>query len=167
MLWGLNKNNERLAEFDDIIEELSKEKNIPYKEMEEIGRLSLEYTKKLTEDKDTLSILIPEIGSLYFSERLGEFYRNRFRAKNTEAKKKYFDLLQYRSDLIKEQEEKHNVNKSYHRRKPFLYKFKNIYKKLFNGKIVKSGATLGYQELWTKFSEIQNNIQNGKENNFN
>jgi len=161
MLLDSHKKN-RLLEFEDIVKELSKEKNIPYEEIEEICKLSLEYTKKLTEDKNTLSILFPELGTLYYSERFGEFYKIRvqnFTGHNIEKKKELHEFYTYRTNLIKTGE-KLNEKKSYHRRKPFLYKFKNIYKKLFDGKIVKGGATLGYQELWSKFSEIQNNIQN-------
>lgn len=160
MLWDSNKNN-KVVEFEDIVQELSKELNIPYEELEEIYRLSINYTKELTEQPDTLSILVPEIGILYYSERLGEFYKKRIASQNNEAKIKLYDFYQHRTDLITQQEKENNINKSYHRRKPFLYKFKNIYKKLFGGKIVKGGATLGHQELWSKFSEIQNNIQNG------
>lgn len=166
MLLDLNKNN-KLVEFEDIVAEIAKEKNIPYKEVEEICRLSLEYTKKLTENKDTLSIQLPELGNLHYSERFGEFYKKLNSKKDSPYKEDLFNFLQYRSDVIKEQEEFYGIKKSYHRRKPFLYKFKNIYKKLFNGNMVRQGATLGQQELWTKFSEIQNNIQNGKENKFN
>lgn len=166
MLLDLNKSNEKVAEFEDIVKELSEEKDIPYEEMEEICKLSIDYIKKLAEDKDTLSILIPEIGNLYYSERLGEFYKKRVTPPNTESKRKMFDFLQYRTELIEKKEQQYEVKKSYHRRKPFLYKFKNIYKKLF-GRIVRSGATLGYQQLWSEFAEIQNNIQNGKKNKFN
>ena len=166
MLLDSNKNN-KLVEFEHLVEELSKELDIPYEEVEEICRLSLSYTKKLTEDKDTLSILVPEIGNLYYSERFGEFYKKLVSKKDTQSRQEAFDFFQHRSDLIRKNEELNNIKKSYHRRKPLLYKFKNIYKKLFNGKIVRNGATLGQQELWTKFAEIQNNIQNGKENKFN
>lgn len=163
MLLDSNKNS-KLVEFEDIVKELAEERNIPYEEMEEICKLSLEYTKKLTEDRDTLSILVPEIGTLYYSERLGEFYKKRtanFTGRNAEQKRKAFEFFDHRTKLIEKNEEENNIKRSYHRRKPFLYKFKNIYKKMFGG-IVKGGATLGQQDLWTKFSEIQNKIQNGE-----
>jgi hypothetical protein len=162
MLLDSNKNN-RLLELQDIVKELSDETGVPYKELEEICKLSLEYTKRLTEDKDTLSILVPELGTLYYSERFGEFYKTRtesFTERTKERKKKQNEFYTYRTNLIEKKEKENNIKKSYHRRKPLLYKFKNIYKKLY-GKIVKGGATLGYQELWSKFSEIQNKIQNG------
>jgi hypothetical protein len=163
MLSDSNKNS-KLLEFEDIVTELSKETNVPYEELAEICKLSLEYTKKLTEDKDTLSILVPELGTLYYSERFGEFYKKRsesYTDKTEVSKKKLNKFYTHRTDLIEKNEKENNIEKSYHRRKPFLYKFKNIYKKMF-GNIVKGGATLGHQELWTKFSEIQNNIQNEK-----
>lgn len=166
MLLDSNK-NKKLIEFDDIIKELAEEKNIPYEEIEELCSLSLKYIKHLTEQERTLSVLIPELGNLYYSERFGEFFKNRFNKYDTglnqEAKKEMYTFLQTRSNIINYYEDQNEVRKSYHRRKPFLYKFKNIYKKLFDGKIVRLGATLGYKELWTKFSEIQNNIQNNKE----
>ena len=167
MLLDSNKNS-RLLEFEDIVQELSKETGVPYEELAEICKLSLDYTKKLTENKNTLSILFPELGTLYYSERFGEFYKKRsesFTEVTRERKEKLNEFYTHRTNLIKTNEKENNINKSYHRRKPLLYKFKNIYKKLF-GTIVKGGATLGYQELWSKFSEIQNNIQNGEENKF-
>lgn len=165
MLLDSNKNS-KLVEFEDIVKEISKEKDIPYEELAEMYSLSLEYVKRLTEDRDTLSILIPEIGNLYYSERFGEFFKKRtenFSGRNAEQKRKTHEFLEHRTKLIEEQEAANGIKKSYHRRKPLLYKFKNIYKKLFEGKIVKGGATLGQQELWSKFSEIQNKIQNGNE----
>lgn len=162
--------NKTYTEFEDIVQELSEEFEIPYQEIEEICSLNLEYVKQLTHDKEVLSILLPELGNLYYSERFGEFYTHREsheRRQRFEKKRELVKFLKYRTKLIEEQEEEKEIRKSNHRRKPLLYKFKNIYKKLYNGKIVRAGATVGHQELWTKFSEIQNNIQNGKKNDYN
>lgn len=158
----LNKNKE-IVLFEDIVQEIVEETELPYEIVEEICRLNIDYVKHLTNQEDTLTILLPELGNLYYSERLGEFYKKRVSSyEGNESKERRFKFLDHKTKLIEQGEKENNVDKSIHRRKPSLYRFKNVYKKLYNGKIVKSGATLGFRELWSKFSEIQNKIQNGE-----
>lgn len=149
--------NDRVLHIEDILEEVAKETNLPYDELEEMVDINIKYLKELVRDKDTLSVLIPRVGTLYYSERFGEFYKIRAKSKEGWLEERY-NLLDYRSKLIKEQEEK-NEKRSHHRRKPLLYKFKNLHRKIF-GKPVKRGATLNKEGIWSKFAEIQNKIQN-------
>lgn len=158
-----NKNDKGLVEFEDVVKTLSDRLELPYKEVEEICALSLDYIKHLTEDKEVLSILIPYLGVMYYSERIGDFHQRRFSnfesGKNKEYKKELYEFLDYRKKLILRMEEENKVKKSYHRKRPFLYKFYRILKKSFNIKVGR-GATLGFREVWTQLSEIQNKIQN-------
>lgn len=166
MLSDSNKNKKSITYIEDIVKEICEETDLSYDQVFELCNLSLDYVKKATTKEEVLSILLPHLGTMYYSERIGEVYRNTMKNPKEGARgdwrRKTHDLLLNRKNLIKELEEKNEVKKSFHKRKPLLYKFKNIYKKLHNGTIVKGGATIGFRELWTRFSEIQNKIQNGE-----
>lgn len=158
MSLDLDKN--KVIFYEDIIEELSEETGIPYEEYNEIMKLNLNYIKNIIEDKDTLSVLLPKVGTLFYSERISYMYNTFLGEIDEDWKDKKNEMYKHRLKIIEDNEEKYGV-KSLHKRRPLLYKFKSIYKKVFRKKI-KRGATKGRNNLWTEMAELQNKIQNGE-----
>lgn len=137
---------------DDVIDELSEELKMDRREIEELCKLSIEYIKYLLEQKETVSVLIPFIGTLYFNRSFGRFYYNRLskgRNAEKEGTKKDIETIAYRLEKIGD-------NKR-HKKKPLLYFYNNILKKL-GERSVRHGASVGRNELWTRLAEIQNEI---------
>lgn len=145
--------------FDEIVEELSKEHNIPVDEMREICGSSLNYIKYLTSLKETLSIVLPRLGTMYFSTIIGKYFLRRHKKSKLDTYEDNIMDLEFRLEEIESQIPSKGTKKVKHKQRPFLYKFRNILKKLDKLE-TKKGASVATEEVWGKVSEIQNTINN-------
>lgn len=141
--------------YDEIVKELSEEHGIPEWEMREICASSLNYIKELASDKDTLSIMIPNLGYLYFSTPIAKVVHKSYSDSNfSDFYQEAIDKLGHKLERV-EKESGEEAKTIRHKQRPFLYKFKNILKKLkvFDSK---RGATFSPEDVWSKVAEIQN-----------
>lgn len=144
---------------NDIVQELSEEFEMNFDEMKEICTNSLDYIKVLTKEKETMSILLPFLGVMYYSKKIGDFFLPRLIRRKLAGAEDEINTLKYRNEYIENNRTENGSRVLKHTQRPFLYKFKSILKKLGN-KMPKGGATLGYKEIWNKVSSIQNEINN-------
>jgi len=140
---------------EDIVQEMSKEFNIPMKEIMEIVNKNLEYIKKSVEEKPILLISLPNLTKLRFNLRLGMSSRFTTRhAKSVSGLKKYKSLSE-KIGLLSAQKAPKLVSFN----KPL---FERLYKKITKEKTVTQIYNKMYS-MWAvvekKSNEILNKIQ--------
>lgn len=151
--------NGEIAYFDDIVKELSRDFNIPEKEIREVCSLSLDYVKELVADKETLSVYMSGIGSLYFSTRLGRPLKSKLsNIRSIENNRHYIERIDHRLKTVQELDYEKGSKFIKHNQRPFVYKFKGVVKDVNPEEVYNS---MRPEKIWAEVSRIQNEKNNG------
>lgn len=142
---------------EDIIKELSEELSIPFKEIEEIVNLNIEYIKKSINENDNLIISLPNLCRIRLNHRLALSYIGQYG--NTKYKirqKKVVQLKRKLENFSNYKIENKDWNNILNLKKPL---FERLLKKSKRLKYVNNISQNMYKMI-NELEEITNQIKN-------
>lgn len=133
-------NKENISFTSDILQEVSKEHNIPLELVKYSFDICLKNLENLVKNTDTTSIFIPFIGTMYVNYENLKLFK-----KGSINKNKNFDVIQSKIEKIEEHVEVTNKNK-----KNFFIN-RHLQKKFLNNKYFSKGLSI------IEIENLQNN----------
>ncbi|AGO49485.1 hypothetical protein Phi4:1_gp072 [Cellulophaga phage phi4:1] len=143
---------------EELIDEVSKELGLDYKEVEEIIKLDIAFIKSKAKDPKTTSIYVGKnLGTLYCNLwKLGTEIKDKEKSPVKEYKIWSETIFRPRKNILEEfiktlpEDKKHNTK---YTKKPFIYLLKRKLKKKLDFNV---NVTRNPDRLWSKIAEIQN-----------